>query len=88
MLKYIRKNDTISSKLQDEQVILDIDKGKYFSLNPVATLIWEHLEQALSIANLCEKLLEEYDVEAEKCKVETVAYIQEMIKLGFIQEVK
>jgi hypothetical protein len=87
MKKYTRKIDAISSKLQEEQVILDIEKGKYFSLNPVATLIWEILEQELSIESICEKLLDEYDVESERCKQETNAYMQEMIKLGLITEV-
>jgi hypothetical protein len=87
MKKYTRKNDAISSKLQEERVILDIEKGKYFSLNPVATLIWEILEQALTIESLCDQLIEEYDVESEKCKLETTAYIQEMVKLGLIREV-
>jgi hypothetical protein len=87
MKKYTRKIDAISSKLQEEQVILDIEKGKYFSLNPVATLIWEILEQEFSIESICEKLLDEYDVESERCKQETNAYMQEMIKLGLITEV-
>jgi len=88
MKKYIRKSDAISGKLEDEQVILDIEKGKYFSLNPVATLIWEILEQPLAIDTLCEKLVEEYDVEPEKCRVETNEYLQEMIKLGLIREIE
>ena len=88
MKKYIRNNESVSGKLQDEQVILDIEKGKYFSLNPVATLIWEILEQPLSVDHLCKKLLEEYDVETEKCRVETTDYIEEMIKNGLIKEVK
>ena len=87
MKKYIRNNDSVSGKLQDEEVILDIEKGKYFSLNPVATAIWEMLEQPLSEDHLCKKLIEEYDVEPEKCRLETVAYIEEMIKLGLVREV-
>jgi hypothetical protein len=88
MKKYIRKSDAISGKLEEEQVILDIEKGKYFSLNPVATLIWEILEQSLSIDDLCEKLVEQYDVEPEKCRVETNEYIQEMIKLGLVSQIE
>jgi hypothetical protein len=85
---YKKNNESVSGKLQDEQVILDIEKGKYFSLNPVATLIWEILEQPLSIKNLCNKLVEEYDVEPEKCKIETNEYVQEMVKIGLIREVE
>lgn len=85
---YIKNNESISSKLLDEQVILDIEKGKYFSLNPVATKIWDILEQPLTIDTLCDKLVEVYNIEKEKCRVETIAYIQEMMKLGLIREVE
>jgi hypothetical protein len=85
---YKKNNESVSGKLQDEQVILDIEKGKYFSLNPVATKIWGILEEPLSVDHLCKKLLEEYDVEPEKCKIETNEYVQEMIKLGLIREVE
>ncbi len=88
MKKYIRNNESVSGKLQDEQVILDIEKGKYFSLNPVATSIWEILEQPLSVDHLCKKLIEEYDVEPKKCSEETIAYIQKMIKLGLVKEIE
>jgi len=88
MKKYIRKKDALSGKLQDEEVILDIEKGKYFSLNPVATSIWEILEQPLSVDQLCEKLIEEYDVEPKKCRLETVAYLQDMLKLDLITAIE
>jgi hypothetical protein len=88
MKVYKKNNESISSKLLDEQVILDIEKGKYFSLNPVATKIWDILEQPLTIDTLCDKLIEEYNIEVEKCRTETTAYIQEMMKLGLINEVE
>ena len=87
MKKYIRSNETISGKLHDEQVMLDIEKGKYFSLNPVATRIWEILEQPKELTELCSKLMEEYDVEMEQCKKETNEHLKEMIKMGLIKEV-
>ena len=88
MKKYIRNNQTVSGKLLDEQVMLDIEKGKYFSLNPVATKIWDFLEQSLTTDALCRKLVDNYDVELEKCKAETNEYLQEMIALGLIREIK
>ena len=88
MSTFIRKKDVISSKLEDEQVILDIEKGKYFSLNPVATGIWELLEQSLSLDALCKILIEKYDVDPEKCGVETAEHLQEMIKLGLVKKLE
>ena len=87
MKKYKRNNETISGKLHDEQVMLDIEKGKYFSLNPVATRIWEILEQPKELTELCSKLMDEYDVEIEQCKKETNEHLKKMIKMGLIKEV-
>ncbi len=87
MVKYIRNNKTISGKLHDEMVMMDIDQGKYFSLNPAATRIWDMLEKQMSADELCELLIEEYDVEMEHCRSEVTEYLSEMAKLGLIVEV-
>ena len=82
--KYIHNNQTISGRLDDELVMMDIEKGKYFALNPVATRIWDLLEQPLSVEELCGSLLDEYDVEPEKCHSEVVKYLDQMEKLGLV----
>ena len=87
MKKYLRNNETISGKLHDEQVMMDIGKGKYFSLNPVATRMWEILEQPKELTELCLKLTEEYDIEMEQCKKDTNEHLKQMIKMGLIHEV-
>lgn len=82
--KYLRNNETISGRLHDEMVMMDIQKGKYFSLNPVATIIWDLLEQPLSIEELCERLMDEYEIGYEQCKKEVEEYLMEMNKLGLV----
>jgi Coenzyme PQQ synthesis protein D (PqqD) len=86
MRKYIRNNSTISGKLNDELVMMDIQKGKYFSLNPIATRIWDLLEKPLSLNELCALLMEEYEVEADQCLAEVAEHLEEMVKLGLVIE--
>ncbi|HPJ69084.1 MAG TPA: PqqD family protein [Bacteroidales bacterium] len=81
---YVRNENTISGRLQDEVVMMDIDKGKYFSLNPVATRIWDLIEVPLTIDELCSRLMEEYEVDAEQCQSEVTEVIDEMVKLGVV----
>ena len=64
--------------------MMDIDKGKYFSLNPVATRIWDLLVLPLTIDELCDRLMEEYEVDAEQCRTEVTEVINEMVKLGVV----
>ncbi len=84
MTKYIRNSKTISGRLHDELVIMDLDQGKYFSLNPVATRIWDLLEKPLDTDELCAVLINEYDVEPERCRVEVQEYLAEMLRMGLV----
>jgi hypothetical protein len=85
MLKYIRNSKTISGRLHDEMVMMDMEQGKYFSLNQTATAIWELLEDPLTMEELCDRLTEEYEVDMERCLEEVKEYIDEMTKLGLIK---
>lgn len=82
--QYVRNSKTISGRLHDELVMMDIDMGKYFSLNPVATRIWDLLEKPLEAEELCELLMNEYEVERVQCLAEVSDYLAEMVKLGLL----
>ena len=84
MKKYIRSSRTISGRLHDELVMMDLNQGKYFSLNPVATRIWDLLERPMDSNELCSLLLEEYEVEPGRCIDEVRELLLEMEKLGLV----
>lgn len=85
-MRYIRNSKTISGRLHDELVMMDIEQGKYFSLNPVATRIWDLLEEPLLIDELCKYLMDEYEVELAECHSEVSEHLGEMVRLGLVVE--
>lgn len=84
MTNYMRNSKTISGRLHDELVMMDLDQGKYFSLNPVATRIWDLLDKSKDEDDICSVLLDEYDVEPEQCRKEVGEVLGQMVKLGII----
>jgi hypothetical protein len=88
MMKYLRNSKTISGRLHDEMVMMDMEQGKYFSLNQTATVIWELLETPLTMEELCDRLMDEYDVDREQCLEEVKEYIEEMKGLGLVKGMK
>lgn len=84
MTRYSRNNKTISGRLHDEMVMMDLGQGKYFSLNPVATRIWDLLEKPLSVDELCQALADEYDVDHDRCRHEVTEHLAEMAQLGLL----
>lgn len=84
MTKYLRNSKTISGRLHDELVMMDLDKGKYFSLNPVATRIWDMLEKPLPMDTICGVLMDEYEVDAVQCREEVTQHLEEMVRFGLV----
>jgi hypothetical protein len=82
--KYVRNSKTISGRLHDEMVMMDIEQGKYFSLNPVATRIWDLLESPLALDELYLALMEEYEVDTYQCRSDVEELLEQMISLGLI----
>lgn len=86
MKRYYRNRNAIAGRIDNDLVMMDIDRGKYFSLNPVATRIWELLETPRELSEICLQLREEFDVEEARCHAETSACLSEMVDLGLLSE--
>jgi hypothetical protein len=52
-------------RLDGELVLLNLQTERYFGLDAVGTRMWEAVTRSSTIAAAYEKLLEEFDVEAE-----------------------
>ena len=80
-----RKKELLSSRMDQETVMMHPESGKYFSLNPVATRIWEMLETPMSFTQIVEILLNEFNVTPEVCNKETKEFVQTLIEKDIIE---
>ncbi|MBI5539772.1 MAG: PqqD family protein [Bacteroidia bacterium] len=83
-IKYIRKKELLSSRMDNEIVMMHPESGKYFALNPVAARIWELMETEHSIIELVDKLQREFDVDSETCKNEVTVFIENVLEKKLI----
>jgi len=81
----VATQNQVSCDLAGETVILNLDSGIYFGLDPVGTRAWELLQEAMSINDLCEVLLQEYDVEPEQCQQDVLALLERMVREGLLE---
>lgn len=73
----IARNDAIVfTRLDDTVVMVDIDEGQYYELDPVASRAWTLLEEPRSASSICDALAGEYDVDAETCERDTLEFLQ------------
>ncbi|MEI6137646.1 MAG: PqqD family protein [Mariniphaga sp.] len=86
MDKYFRNNEILDGNLEENLVMMDIQKGKYFSLNPVGKRIWEMIEQPKSFDEITDLLQSEFEVTLEQCRSEVIEFLAKMEKSGIIKK--
>lgn len=85
MTRYIRNPAILSANLgAEEKALLSAARGRYYGLNGPASRIWELLEAPNSIAEICEKLLLEFDVDRSTCERDTRELISELLNEALI----
>lgn len=69
-----------SSVLGNETVVLNYELGNYYELNEVGGFIWSLLneKQEITVGEIQEKLLEEFDVEPAVCQEELVSFLENL----------
>ena len=81
----ISKNlQIISSKMDNEVVMMSVEKGNYYGLNRVGSEIWEKLTEPTTVAGLCEKLQQEFNVEKDQCERDVIKYLEKLVEEGLI----
>ena len=65
-----RSQDQVSTRVDDDTVMMSISKGMYYGLDDIGTDIWELIEEPCSVSTILDTLGGKYNVNKEKCKDE------------------
>jgi Coenzyme PQQ synthesis protein D (PqqD) len=68
----------------EEAVMLNVAAGKYYGLNAVAARIWELLERPMTLAQLCGRICEEFEVANQTCEAALLEFADEIIANGVV----
>lgn len=70
----------VASKVADEVVVLNHDKGVYYGLSEVGTTVWSALEDGpKSFDALCDLIESEYEVDRVTCKADLSALLHDLL---------
>lgn len=69
----------------DETVILNLETGTYFGLNPIGAQYWQLLSAGKPFADICAALLQDYDVPYEEIRRDLGRLTDELVSHGLIE---
>jgi len=76
--------EAIAKQVGDEIVILHVGNGTYFGLDAVGSRIWQLMAERKSPSEICEVVLEEYDVSREDLERDIIALIKDLVAQDLI----
>ncbi len=87
--RYARDPDFVFRRIADEVILLPIrrnlgDLESIFTLNAVGARIWELLDGRRSLADVCDRLLEEFGVSRDPMEADLTEFIGQLEAVGAV----
>jgi hypothetical protein len=81
----VAASEQVSCALGEEAAILNLKNSVYYGMNPVGARVWDLLKQPRSVAELRDTLLEEFEVDEERCGKDLLALLGTLQGEGLIE---
>jgi len=78
----VQRSDRASATIDEVTAIMDPDKDVYLLIDAVGSVIWSRIKEPTRLADICAELLASYDVDAETCRQDVLAFASDMVERG------
>jgi len=78
--RLVASDDVLSSPLGGEVVLLEPRAGVYYSLNEVGAVMWEQLQQPVTLEAICEAIVAEFEVDLATCEPDARRVLGELLR--------
>lgn len=72
------------TELDGEKVMIDFESGKYFMVKGSGNEIWDTIKDGITISEIVDGLLKEFDVDREICERDVLSFVKQMEGYNFI----
>ena len=83
-VRFARNPDLIWTAVDGETVMLSIERGEYFGLGGAGSTIWEVLAEPVTADEICDRLVAEFEVDADVCRADLTAFLCDLVRAGIV----
>ena len=78
--------DVQGTSLEGETVLLDLSTGRYYTLNRLGSVIWEHCTGHSTISDIHAALCDRFEVASEQALDDLVVLVNQLLQEGLLQQ--
>jgi hypothetical protein len=72
-------------RVEEESVLLNVDTGEYYSLDPTASSIWERIERGDKTAKIVKDIAKEYGKPETRVEKDAQEFLNDLLSEKLIQ---
>lgn len=85
--KVVAVEDHLTSQVDDEKVVLQMDTETYYGVQGVGARAWELLQRPRSVGEIQSEIVAEYDVDPERCRRDVEAFVSDLLDEQLVERV-
>lgn len=70
-----RSQELLTSEVDGEVVMMNIESGKYYGINIVGAEIWKLIENPVSVSDICSELVRTFEIDKPTCESEVLTFL-------------
>jgi hypothetical protein len=72
------------TEISGEVVLMNIELGRYYSLDDIGSEIWRSLEKAVAVGTLCQALADRYKADSATVATDVLALLNKLLEQQLI----
>ena len=76
--------DVMFRELDGEAVLLNLESGRYYGLDPVGSRIWQFVQETPLLRSVWQSMQDEFDAPADTLHKDLLAFIDELSGEGLV----
>ena len=80
-----QSTEQVSCNLNGEIAILNLKSTLYFGIEEVGACIWEAMREPRKVSDLCERVLERFDVDPQRCQADIIEFVGRLSEAGLVE---
>ncbi len=74
------------TSMEGETVLLDLSTGRYYTLNRLGSVVWEHCTGHSTIIDIHAILCDRFEVESRRALDDLIALVNQLLQEGLLQQ--
>ena len=78
-------DNQVSTTIEEDEVILNLDSGMYYGTNPVGARIWQLVQEPITVQSIIETVATEYAITRSQCEDDIRAFVESLAEEDIIE---